>query len=249
MHQSTEFLTPPDRRLAYRQRTGRPGAPGLIFCCGYGSNMLGMKAELLDERCAEAGLALLRFDYRGHGQSSGSFTDGTIGGWFEDTCLVFERLTDGPRIVIGSSMGGWMALMLALKYPERVRAVIGIAAATDFTEELFLPSLKPAQQSQLEREGVVYLKASPPDEPLPVTKKLVTEARQHLLLRDRLPVACPLRLLQGMQDEAVPWSHALRIAEKVPHGDVRIALIKDGDHRLSRPQDLELLWRTVEEFV
>lgn len=211
--------------------------------------MLGMKAEFLDERCAKAGLSFLRFDYRGHGQSDGKFTDGTIGGWFDDACAVFERLTDGPQIVVGSSMGGWMALMLALKHPQRVRALIGIAAAPDFTEELFLPNLTAEKRAEFEDQGVIYLKASPPNEPIPVTKRLVEEAREHLLLRGPLPVTCPLRLLQGMQDEPVPWSHALRIAELVPHGDVRVTLVKDGDHRLSRPQDLELLWRTVEEFV
>jgi pimeloyl-ACP methyl ester carboxylesterase len=245
----SEFLTLPDRQLAYRQRLGRSGAPGMIFCSGYASNMMGMKAEFLDERCAQAGFSFLRFDYRGHGQSSGNFTDGTIGGWFEDAGFVFQRLTEGPQIVIGSSMGGWIALMLALTHPQRVRGVIGVAAAPDFTEDLFLPGLTAEEQTQLEHDGVVYRRPSPPDEPLPVTKKLVEEARQHLLLRSPLSLACPLRLLHGMQDKDVPWRHTLRIAEVVPHGDVRIVLVKDGGHRLSRPQDLELLWQTVEEFV
>jgi pimeloyl-ACP methyl ester carboxylesterase len=244
-----EFLTLSDRRLAYHQRLGKAGSPGVIFCSGYASNMLGTKAEFLDQRCAESGLSFLRFDYQGHGQSSGNFTDGTIGDWFEDASIVFERLTEGPQILIGSSMGGWIALMLALKQPERARAFIGVAAAPDFTEELFLPGLTTAELAQLEQEGVVCRKASPPDVPLPVTKKLVEEARKHLLLRGPISVTCPVRLLHGIQDADVPWRHALRIADIVPHGDVRIVLVKNGGHRLSRPQDLELLWQAAEEFI
>jgi pimeloyl-ACP methyl ester carboxylesterase len=244
-----EFLTLSDRRLAYHRRLGKTGAPGVIFCSGYASNMLGTKAEFLNERCAEAGLSFLRFDYQGHGQSSGSFTDGTIGEWFEDACVVFQRLTEGPQILVGSSMGGWIALMLALKHPAQARAMIGVAAAPDFTEELFLPNLTAAEQARFDHEGILYRKAPPPDMPLPVTKKLVEEARKHLLLRSPIAVTCPVRLLHGIQDADVPWRHALRIAEMIPHGDVRIMLVKDGGHRLSRSQDLELLWQTVKEFV
>lgn len=244
-----DFLTLPDRRLAYHRRLGKAGAPGVVFCAGYASHMMGTKAEFLDERCAAAGFSFLRFDYQGHGQSSGNFMDGTIGAWFEDARIVLEQLTDGPQIVAGSSMGGWIGLMLARKHPERVRAFVGVAAAPDFTEELFLPNLTAQQQAQFKQVGVVYRKAPPPDGPLPVTKKLVEEARNHLLLAGPLPITCPVRLLHGMQDEDVPWKHALRIAQIVPHGDVRIALVKDGGHRLSRPQDLELLWQTVEEFA
>jgi pimeloyl-ACP methyl ester carboxylesterase len=246
---TTEFLTLPDRRLAYQRRYGKPGAPGLVFCSGYASNMSGTKAEFLDQRCSESGFSFLRFDYSGHGQSSGDFMDGTIGGWFEDACIVLDRLTAGPQIVIGSSMGGWIALMLAVKKPHLVRAFIGIAAAPDFTEEFFLPDLTPKEHAQFEQEGVLYRRASPPGDPLPITKNFVEEARKHLLLRSPLSVACPVRLLHGIQDEDIPWRHALRIAESVPHGDVRVSLVKDGGHRLSRPQDLALLWRTVGEFV
>lgn len=244
-----DFLTLPDRRLAYQQQRGRSSGPGMLFLGGYASDMMGTKAEFLAERSANAGISFLRFDYRGHGQSSGDFTDGTIGGWFEDACIAFDRLTEGPQVVIGSSMGGWIALLLALKNPARVRAVVGIAAGPDFTEDLFVPQMTPEQAAQLEREGVTYLPAMPPDKPLPVTKRLIEEARQHLLLRGPLPLACPLRLLQGTRDKDIPWRHALRIAEMVTGEDARVTLIKDGGHRLSRPQDLDLLWRTVEEFL
>src|SRR5579871_387512 len=244
-----KFLTLPDRRLAYQLQLGKPGSPGIVFFNGYASNMRGIKAEFLDERCSKAGVSFLRFDYRGHGQSSGDFTDGTIGDWFDDACIIFDRLAAGTQIVIGSSMGGWIALMLALKKPEHVRALIGIAAAPDFTEEFFLPDLTPEKHAQLEHDGVVYLRVSPPDKPLPITKNFVEEARKHLLLRSPFFVTCPVRLLHGMQDEEIPWRHALRISESVSHGDVRITLVKDGGHRLSRPQDLELLWRAVGEFI
>jgi pimeloyl-ACP methyl ester carboxylesterase len=174
---------------------------------------------------------------------------GTIGAWFEDACAMVDQLTEGPQIVIGSSMGGWLAFLLALKRPERMRALIGIAAGPDFTEDLLLPHMSAEQKAQLEREGMIKMEASPPDDPLPVTKNLIEEARNHLLLRGPLPVACPVRLLQGMQDEDIPWRYALRIAEAIPQGDVRVTFIKDGGHRLSRPGDLELLWRTIGEFT
>lgn len=240
-----EFLTLPDRRLAYQRRRGQKNAPGIVFLGGFASDMTGTKASFLEENCVKAGLSFLRFDYRGHGQSSGDFKDGTIGGWFEDACIVFEQLTEGPQIIIGSSMGGWMALMLAMKMPERVRALIGIAAAPDFTEDLMWPRLTPMQREKLERDGLIYDENASPDHNPPLTLNLIQEARKHLLLRAKIPVKCPVRLLQGLPDTEVPWQHAQRIAENLESDDVRIISVEDGDHRLSRPQDLELLWRTV----
>lgn len=244
-----EFLSLPDRRLAYQLLRGRPNSPGIVFLSGYASDMTGAKAEFLAERCAAAGLSFLRFDYRGTGQSSGEFLEGTIGSWFEDASLIFDRLTKGPQIVIGSSMGGWLGLLLARQKPERMRAFIGIAAGPDFTEDMVIPHMTPEQHAQMAREGVVRMEAPPGSDPLPVTRRLIEEARQHLILRQPLAVKCPVRLLQGMQDKDIPWQHAHRIAEALAQDDVRVTLIKDGGHRLSRPQDLDLLWRTVEEFV
>jgi len=244
-----DFLTLPDRRLAYQLQRGSPGWPGVIFLSGYASDMAGTKAQFLAECCAEANLSYLRFDYRGHGRSSGDFKDGTIGAWLDDTLTVFDQLTEGPQIIIGSSMGGWIALLLALKRPERAKALIGIAAGPDFTEELLVPGMTTEQQKQLETEGFTTFHAPPPAEPLLVTKKLIEEARNHLLLRHTLSVTCPIRLLQGMQDDDVPWQHVLHIARVVPHGDVRVTLVKDGGHRLSRPQDLQTLWQMIKEFI
>jgi pimeloyl-ACP methyl ester carboxylesterase len=238
-----DFLTLPDRRLAYQRLRGSPEKAGIVFLGGYASDMTGTKASFLAENCQKQDISLLRFDYRGHGQSSGDFKDGTIGAWFDDVLAVLCQLTEGPQIVVGSSMGGWLALMLGVGKPTRVKALIGIAAAPDFTEDLMWQRLSPAQRARLQPDGVIQ------DGHAPVTLRLIEEARKHLLLRASINVTCPVRLLQGMRDEEVPWQHALRIAEKIVHDDVRLTLIKDGDHRLSRPQDLELLWETVCQYV
>lgn len=239
-----DFLTLPDRRLAYQQLRGRKDAAGLVFLGGFASDMTGTKASYLAERCAAAGLPFLRFDYSGHGQSGGSFRQGTIGGWFQDVLAAVDRLSEGPQLVIGSSMGGWLGLMLARDKPERVKAFVGIAAAPDFTEDLIWEKLSPAEREKLAREGEMRDPTAPPDHDAPITFRLVEEARRHLLLRGPLAVACPIRLLQGKADTEVPWRHALRIKEAI--GDnAAVAFVEGGDHRLSRPQDLELLWETV----
>jgi pimeloyl-ACP methyl ester carboxylesterase len=244
-----DFLTLPDGRLAYQQLRGHPGSPKLVFLSGYASDMTGSKAEFLVKRCAEADYSFLRLDYRGTGHSNGDFGEGTIGGWYGDVCQMLDRLTEGPQIVIGSSMGGWLALLLAVRRPEKVRALIGIAAGPDFTEDLLLPHVTLEQHAQLARDSMIYMDSRSPNPPIPVHRRLLEEARQHLLLRGPIPVTSPVRLLQGMKDEEIPWQHAMRIVEAIPQGDVRLTLIKDGEHRLSRPEDLDLLWRTVGEFA
>ena len=222
---------------------------GIVFLGGYASDMTGTKAAFLAAHCAEAGISYLRFDYRGHGQSSGAFRDGTIGGWFEDAREAFDHLTEGPQILIGSSMGGWLALMLARERPERAKALIGIAAAPDFTEDMMWLSLTPDQRAELESKGEILDPTSPPSAQVPLTLRLIEEARKHLLLRALIKIDCPVHLLQGLHDEEVPWQHVLRIVENVAHDNVRATLIKDGDHRLSRPQDLELLWEIVKALI
>ncbi len=241
-----DFLNLPDRRLAYQRLRGRADLPGVVFLGGFASDMTGTKASYLAERCGKAGCAFLRFDYRGHGQSSGDFRFCTIGDWFEDACAAFDRLTQGPQILVGSSMGGWLALMLARVRPGSVKAVVGIAAAPDFTEDFIWDNLTAAQRAQLTRTGEIADPTAPPDHQAPITFRLIEEGRKHLVLREPLMVSCPVRLLQGQRDTEVPWRHALRIAEHIPHEDVRVTLIKDGDHRLSRPADLDLLWQTIE---
>lgn len=245
-------LTLPDRTLAYQQHNASPekaGKPGLVFLGGYLSDMTGTKALFLDEQCRKEGLGFLRFDYRGHGASSGRFEDGCIGDWFDDALQIFEALTKGPQIVIGSSMGGWIGLLLARARPERLAGFIGIAAAPDFTEDLVWPFLSDEKKAELEKNGKIYETVSPPDHVEPLTKKLLDEGRDHLLLRAPLQIDAPIRLFQGMKDDQVPWKTALRIAERATSEDVRVTLIKDGDHRLSRPQDLAMIWREIAALV
>lgn len=245
-------LTLPDRRLAYQQHNASPENaqnPGILFLGGYLSDMTGSKALFLEAQCRSAGLGFVRFDYRGHGASSGAFEDGCIGDWFDDALKIFDNVAKGPQIVVGSSMGGWIGLLLARARPERLAAFIGIAAAPDFTEDLVWPFLSEEKKTELEKNGKIYETVSPPDHVEPLTKKLLNEGRNHLLLRAPLKIDAPVRLLQGMKDDQVPWKTALRIAERVTTEDVRATLVKDGDHRLSRPQDLALLWRTVQEYL
>lgn len=244
-----EFLSLPDRRLAYQRLRGRSDKPGVVFLGGYASDMTGTKASFLAEYCADRNLSFLRFDYRGHGQSSGDFKECTIGDWFQDSLAVFEQLTEGPQIIIGSSMGGWMGLMLAMRQPERTKSFIGIAAAPDFTEDLMWEIFSKEQKKKIKQERMIYDETAPPGEQAPVTLRLIEEARGHLILREPIPLLCPIRLLQGMEDRDVPWTYAPRIADTVQSKDARIVLIKDGDHRLSRTQDLTLLREAVEEFT
>ncbi len=244
-----DFLSLPDRRLAYQRLIGDPNGPGIVFLGGYASDMSGTKASFLAERCADEDLSFLRFDYRGHGCSSGDFNSCVLGDWLEDACAAFDQLTQGKQILIGSSMGGWLALLLARARPERIKAMIGIAAAPDFTEELVWKNLTEEQKAQLERDGFIPDETSPPDQPFVMTRRLIEEARQHLLLGAEIKLDCPLHLLQGLNDEEVPWRYALRILERVSGSDARVTLIKDGDHRLSRPKDLALLWNAVREFA
>jgi pimeloyl-ACP methyl ester carboxylesterase len=245
---TVEFLTLADGTLAYQRQAGDTNRPGLLFLGGFASDMTGTKASFLAERCAEKRVSFTRFDYRGCGQSPGKFTDSTIGMWFEDTLAVFDQLTQGPQIVVGSSMGGWLALLLAKARGQRLKALIGIAAAPDFTEDLVWDKLTSPQRDILLRDSLIYEDNAPPDHRIPLTLKLVEEARNHLVLREPLSVPCPVRLLQGMQDDEVPWTYAPRIAAHIAQEDVGVTLIKNGDHRLNQPENLELVWRMAAEF-
>lgn len=233
-------------RLAYRKTEG--AAPGLVFLGGFRSDMTGVKAIALEAFAKERGLAFLRFDYRGHGQSSGDFEGCTIGTWREDANIVFSKLTKGPQILIGSSMGGWLALLLAAEKPRRVAGLVGIAAAPDFTEHLIFDSLTPKQREELKKKGKVMV---PSDfgEPYPITRDLIEEGRDHLLLGAEIPVFCPVRLLHGIKDADVPWEVSFSINEKLATRDVRTILIEDGDHRLSEPKDIEKLLRVTGKLV
>jgi pimeloyl-ACP methyl ester carboxylesterase len=218
--------------------------PTVVFLPGFRSDMTGDKATALAAFCASNGIGMLRFDYSGHGASSGEFTDGTIGAWAADALAAIDTLTTGKLILVGSSMGGWIALLAAVARPDRVAALVGIAAAPDFTQRLMWDSMAPAERATLQRDGVLHV-PSHYGEPTPITLKLIEDGANHLLLGGPIPIRCPVRLLHGQADPDVPWELALRIAERVESADTRVVLVKDGDHRLSRPQDLTLLRQTV----
>jgi len=232
--------------IAYHRTRGK--SPGVVFLGGFMSDMTGTKAVTLEEFCRARGQAFLRFDYRGHGASSGRFEDGTIGLWADDALAAFDQLTDGPQILVGSSMGGWIALLTALARRGRVAGLVGIAAAPDFTEDLLWNAFPPDQRAALLREGVVRLPSEYSDKPYSIALKLIEDGRRHLLLRETIDLACPVRLLHGMRDPDVPWQRSVKLAEQLAAPDVRVVLVKDGDHRLSREQDLALLCRSVEEL-
>ena len=234
------FLARPDGlRLAYRRREGR--GPTLIFLPGYMSDMEGGKAVALDIWAGEQGLAMLRLDYAGNGASEGRFEDGTLASWRDDALLLIDALTRGPVVLVGSSMGGWLALLIALARPDRVAGLIGIAAAPDFTEWGFTD----ADKALLATEGRIAEPTPYGDDPYVTTRAFWESGQAHRLLGGEIAIDCPVRLLQGQNDPDVPWRTALRLAEKLRSSDVQTLLIKDGDHRLSRPRDLAVLRRVV----
>ena len=219
-------------------------SPTVVFLPGFRSDMTGDKATALAAFCAERGQAILRFDYSGHGASSGDFLDGTIGAWAADALDAIDKLTTGPLILVGSSMGGWIALLTALARPERLAGLIGIAAAPDFTQRLMWDAMTPQERATLERDGVLYVPSQYGD-PTPITRKLIEDGATRHVLTGHIPIRCPIRLLHGQSDPDVPWELALKIAQQAETPDIRVILIKDGDHRLSRPQDLNLLIGTL----
>lgn len=239
-----QWLGRPDgNKIAYHKLPGK--GPGVVFLGGYASDMTGTKATFLNEWCAKQDRAFLRFDYLGHGQSTGDFTDGTIGRWADDALAVIDELTDGPQILIGSSMGGWIMLVAALARPDRLAGLIGIAAAPDFSQDIWL-GLSDKQRAKVEREGIINLYEG--DDPLPITHGFFEDGRRNLMLRGPLAISCQVRLLQGMQDTAVPWRTALTLADRLTTDDATVTLIKDGDHRLSRDQDLARLAAAIDEL-
>lgn len=233
--------------IAYRRLDGK--SPSVMFLSGFMSDMQGTKALEVERYCQAAGQAFLRFDYLGHGESSGNFADGTIGSWLADAIAVLDECTKGPQVLIGSSMGGWIMLLVALARPDRVAGLIGIAAAPDFTEDLMWDRFDDGQRAAIQKNGVYYEPSEYGDEPYTITRKLIEDGRSHLLLRRPIALHCPVRLLHGMRDASVPWMTASRIAEKILAEDVRIYLVKDGDHRLSRNQDIARLKITLDDLL
>jgi pimeloyl-ACP methyl ester carboxylesterase len=232
--------------LAYAFTAGR--SPTLVFLPGFGSDMTGDKATMLAKFASMHGHACLRLDYAGHGASAGAFTQGTIGSWTSDALFLIDKLTAGPIVLVGSSMGGWIALLVALARPERIAALVGIAAAPDFTEDLIWANLPAGARATLLAEGVLRIpSAYGPEQAL--SRTLLEEGRNHLLLGAPIALNCPLRLLHGQVDRDVPWQTSMRLAERWAGGDVQITLIKDGEHRLSRAQDMAALRRLVSPLL
>lgn len=241
---AAQRLARPDgATIAYHAHHGK--LPGAVFCGGFNSDMGGTKALALEQACLAEGRSYIRFDYFGHGQSTGAFAEGTIGRWRDDCLAVLDLVAQGPQVLVGSSMGGWLATLAALARPGKVAGLVLIAPALDFTERLMRPGLPAEALAALERDGV-WIRPSPygPDG-YPITRRLLDEGRDHLLLDRPVPYAGPVRILQGMEDPDVPWRHALDTVAAFAGGDVQLTLIKDGDHRLSRPQDLNLLEQSV----
>lgn len=237
------------RAIAVEQRTGK--APGILWLGGYRSDMSGSKAMALDALGAEQGLAVTRFDYSGHGRSGGAFDDGTISRWLEEAEAVLAT-TSGDQIVVGSSMGGWLALLLAralLKRGRRLAGMVLIAPAADMTRDLMLAGFTPQEHESLQNNGYIDQPSQYSDTPYRITRKLIEDGEQHLLLGSVIETGCPVIILQGGQDPDVPAAHAVKLVTHILHDPVTLTMIPDGDHRLSRDQDLALLCDAVMRLV
>ena len=246
-HAAPDVLARPEGPpLAYRRVAGR--GPGVVFLGGFMSDMTGEKARALDDHCRQRGHAFLRFDYRGHGASGGRFEEAVLSDWLADTLEVLDRLTEGPQLLVGSSMGGWLMLLAALARPERVHALIGIAPAPDFVRRMEA-GLTADQRQALDERGLFLRPSEYGDGPYTFTKALIEDGKRHCLMDSPIPILRPVRLLHGMRDDAVPWRESLRLAEQLRGEDVRTIFVKDGDHRLSRPADLALLTTVLDGLL
>lgn len=240
-----QFLTTAQgRRIAYHQQAG--SGPGVVFLGGFKSDMDGTKALHLQAWAQSRGRAFLRFDYSGHGQSSGVFTEGAIGDWAEDAMAVISTLTEGPQVLVGSSMGGWIALLAARAMPERLAGLVGIAAAPDFTEDSMWEGFDATQRAALTEQGQIELPSDYADEPYLITHRLIEDGRNHLVLRTPLALPVPVRLLQGSADTDVPPKVALRLLAHLQSPDLHLTLVKGADHRFSDPHCLSQIEAAID---
>jgi pimeloyl-ACP methyl ester carboxylesterase len=230
--------------IAYNRLKGK--SAGVVFLGGFMSDMTGSKAIALETHCKKRGQAFLRFDYSGHGQSSGAFSDGTISKWTDDAIFAIEQLSDGPQILVGSSMGGWIMLLVALRMKKNIAGLIGLAAAPDFTEDLIAHELDDNQRIAMQRDGFVLVSCEYNNEPYTITQSLIDDGRKNLLLNKSISLNLPVRLIQGLKDTDVPWLTALNLQEKLTSVDVETILVKNGDHRLSGPHDIKRLTKTLD---
>ena len=237
------FTAPHGTRIAYQKTTGK--GPGVVFLPGFKSDMEGGKATALEAFCQREGRAFVRFDYQGHGLSSGDFADGTIGLWTQDTLAVLDALTEGPQIIVGSSMGGWIGLLAAIARPGRVKGFVGIAAAPDFTVRMWQDDFDEATRREVRENGYMQRPCDYGDDPYTITQALIDDGWQNRVLASPIPLDIPVRLIQGTEDADVPWQTAQAIAEKITGDNVEVILEPGGDHRLSRDIDLMRLSRVV----
>lgn len=260
--QSTQYMevdqAGPPRRIAWRQTAARAaGAPGLLWLNGFTSTMMSTKVLALADWCEARGLGLTRFDYTGHGESDGDFAAATIGLWLADAAAAFEQLTRGPQILVGSSMGGWIAMLLLRRHlaqlapgkASRITGLVMIAPALDLTEDLIWNKLDGGARRILEETGMLMRSNDQGEPQAPITRAFIEEGRQHLLAPEGFAPRCPVRILQGRADDIVPWRHALRTLDLLHESDCEFLLVKDGDHRLSRPQDIVRLIRMIEGLL
>ncbi|MFN3291940.1 MAG: alpha/beta hydrolase [Gemmobacter sp.] len=244
----TQHLTTPQgRRIAFHRTAGR--GPGVVFLGGFRSDMGGTKALALQGWAERQDRAFLRFDYSGHGESSGDFLDGCIGDWAEDAVAAISALTEGPQVLVGSSMGGWISLLTARALPARVAGLVGIAAAPDFTEDSMWAGFDAAQRAELAATGRVALPSEYSDEPYVITRRLIEDGRNHLVLRAPLRLPFPVRLLQGTADADVPPTVALRLLDHTDSPDLRLTLVKGADHRFSTSECLRMIETALEDVL
>ena len=237
------YRVPADKTLSKGRHEKEPG---VVFLGGFMSDMTGTKATALEAAMRQSGREYLRFDYGGHGQSSGKFEDGTIGSWAQDAIFALDNLTEGPQVLVGSSMGGWIMLLAALARPDRVAGLVGIASAPDFTEKLMWANFPPEARRAILEEGLYYEPSDYDDGPYPITRELIEEGRKHLLLDAPISIEVPVRLLHGVEDDAVPWEISCQLMARLDSKDVTLTLVKGGDHRLSSEADLARLVETIE---
>ncbi|CAI2932059.1 alpha/beta hydrolase [Aminobacter niigataensis] len=247
-----DFIEVDNTRIAVRYQDG--AAPGVVWLGGYKSDMLGTKAETLATWAAGEGRAFLRHDYSGHGESGGAFADGTISRWLAESLAVFRKFTKGPQMLVGSSMGAWIALRMNDELNkagegDRVAGLVLLAPAPDFTAELVEPALTEAQRKDLAEKGYFEEPSEYSPEPYIYTRALIEDGRQNLVMTGPIHTHCPVHIIQGLADPDVPHSHALKLMSLLPADDATLSLVPNGDHRLSRPEDLDLLTRAVSEMI
>ncbi|MCU0907092.1 MAG: alpha/beta hydrolase [Rhodobacteraceae bacterium] len=241
------LTTPQGRRIAYHRTPGR--GPGVVFLGGFRSDMTGTKAMDLQSWATATGRAFVRFDYSGHGASDGQFADLTVSDWAQDAAAVLDALTDGPQVLVGSSMGGWIALLMARARPDRIAGLVGIAAAPDFTEDLMWAGWDAATRARLMAEGRLEEPTDYAPDPYVITRALIEDGRRNLVLRDALPLPFPVRLVHGTADTDVPMDHALKLFRHATGPDIRLTMVKDADHRMSDPGSLALIRTALTEVL